>query len=131
MASSPPRPVRAPDAYPGMVDKRNWRKTKIHRHSRYGCAWCGRQFADPVAVYAHIDERHSKRVPERYRPGGADHGGQARQTPPSRAVCSEPISAPLSPRQRSGRVIGLEPANCTVRTPEPQMTLAMDPELAA
>jgi hypothetical protein len=45
--------------YPGMVDKGSWRRSNVHRHTRfYGCWFCGVGFRDPTAVYTHIDKRH-------------------------------------------------------------------------
>jgi hypothetical protein len=46
--------------FPGMVERGNWRKTRVHRHTHfYGCAQCGQRFADPHAVYAHLAKRHA------------------------------------------------------------------------
>lgn len=50
--------------YPGMIDKSTWRRGKIHAAtSYYGCFWCGARFADPTAVYTHLDKRHPEKHP--------------------------------------------------------------------
>jgi hypothetical protein len=50
--------------YPGMTDKSTWRRSNVHRAtSYYGCLWCGTRFADPVAVYTHLDKRHPDKHP--------------------------------------------------------------------
>lgn len=55
--------------YPGMTDKSTWRHGKIHAAtSYYGCLWCGARFADPTAVYTHLDKRH----PEKHPAGASD-----------------------------------------------------------
>lgn len=54
-----------PERYPGMADRRDWRRTEVHQHSRYRCLWCGYEFAEPLAVYHHLDRKHSSRVSKR------------------------------------------------------------------
>lgn len=47
--------------YPGMIDKATWRRSNVHRATTaYACAWCAMTFADPTAVYTHIDKRHPR-----------------------------------------------------------------------
>jgi hypothetical protein len=48
-------------SHPGMTDKSTWRRSKTHKHTRwYGCVFCGLKFADPCAVYTHVDKRHRR-----------------------------------------------------------------------
>jgi hypothetical protein len=47
--------------FPGMTDAANWRKTEVHRHTRwYGCALCGLKVSGPHAVYTHLAKVHDR-----------------------------------------------------------------------
>jgi hypothetical protein len=47
--------------FPGMVDAASWRRTEVHRHTRwYGCAVCGQKFSGPHAVYTHLAKVHDR-----------------------------------------------------------------------
>lgn len=44
----------------GMVPRKEWAGTPIHGASTYQCGKCGRYFADPHALYDHLDMEHPK-----------------------------------------------------------------------
>ena len=47
--------------FAGMMDAASWRRTQVHKHTRwYGCALCGQRFAGPHAVYTHLAKRHDR-----------------------------------------------------------------------
>ena len=49
--------------YPGMATAAHWAATGVHRATHfYGCAFCGKKFKGPHAVYTHIAKRHPKRT---------------------------------------------------------------------
>jgi hypothetical protein len=108
-------PGLTPDHYPGMMDRRNWRRTRVHQHSRYSCAWCGRRFADPVAVYNHIDARHPERVPATLRSDPATDGREGRSTYPPPSVSSDAFGGVLRPAERGGKVIARRGDNRMLR----------------
>jgi hypothetical protein len=55
---------RSPKAnydFPAMVDAASWRRTEIHRFTRwYGCAFCSQTFKGPHAVYTHLAKCHDR-----------------------------------------------------------------------
>lgn len=40
------------------VSREEWAKTDVHKHSRYSCGKCGKQFAMPHDVYEHLEAEH-------------------------------------------------------------------------
>jgi hypothetical protein len=45
--------------FPGMMEQASWRRTKVHKHTRwYGCARCGQKLSGPHAVYTHFAKVH-------------------------------------------------------------------------
>ena len=50
-----PRESEQPD---GMTERDQWRQSSVHKASRYFCAKCGREFAMPHDLYAHLDQEH-------------------------------------------------------------------------
>jgi hypothetical protein len=47
--------------FPGMTDAASWRRTKVHKATRYsGCALCGQKFSGPHAVYTHLAKVHDR-----------------------------------------------------------------------
>ena len=46
--------------WPGTTPQPDWIKTRVHRHSSYGCARCGKRFATPHGVYAHLAKVHGR-----------------------------------------------------------------------
>lgn len=55
------RDRRAQYDFPGMSDAATWRRTAVHRATRwYGCALCGAKFSGPHAVYGHLAKGHER-----------------------------------------------------------------------
>ena len=47
--------------FPGMTDAANWRRTEIHKATRfYACQLCGQRFTGPHATYTHLAKRHDR-----------------------------------------------------------------------
>jgi hypothetical protein len=44
--------------WPGMMPLPAWQRTRIHQHSTYFCAKCGRRLGSPQAVYTHLAKVH-------------------------------------------------------------------------
>lgn len=42
----------------GLMPREEWAKTAVHAASRYSCGKCGKAFASPHEVYAHLDAEH-------------------------------------------------------------------------
>ena len=55
----------------GMVSADEWKRTSVHRASRYACHKCGDEFDSPDKVYEHIDGAHpaKRRVKRSERKG--------------------------------------------------------------
>ncbi len=47
--------------FPGMVDDTSWRRTDVHKATRfYGCTLYGQKFTGPHAVYTHLAKVHDR-----------------------------------------------------------------------
>lgn len=47
--------------FPGMASDSDWRKTRIHKATRfYGCFLCGQKFTGPHATYTHVAKVHDR-----------------------------------------------------------------------
>jgi hypothetical protein len=47
--------------FPGMARDSDWRKTRIHKATRfYGCFLCGQKFSGPHATYTHLAKVHDR-----------------------------------------------------------------------
>ena len=53
------RHPKATYRFPGMMDDRDWRHTRVHQFTSYcGCSRCGQGFTGPHAVYVHLAKVH-------------------------------------------------------------------------
>lgn len=50
----------------GMVPREKWAETDVHKSSTYACGFCGKRFADPDAVYDHLDAEHADEQAKRH-----------------------------------------------------------------
>jgi hypothetical protein len=73
---------KSPYIWPGMAREADWRRTDVHKVSRYSCARCGKRFGSPAAVYAHLAKVHPARGLQprrrRLRPAGVEGNGAGR-----------------------------------------------------
>jgi hypothetical protein len=47
--------------FPGMMDAASWRRTEVHKHTKYyGCFRCGQRFKGPHAFYTHNAKIHDR-----------------------------------------------------------------------
>jgi hypothetical protein len=47
--------------FEGMARDSDWRKTRIHKATRfYGCFLCGQKFSGPHATYTHLAKVHDR-----------------------------------------------------------------------
>ena len=46
--------------FPGMARDSDWRRTRIHKASAYGCGLCRQTFSGPHAVYTHLAKVHNR-----------------------------------------------------------------------
>lgn len=49
-----------------MVPREKWAETDVHKSSTYACGFCGKRFADPDAVYDHLDAEHADEQAKRH-----------------------------------------------------------------
>lgn len=48
----------APEPGQPVVSREEWAQTDVHKASKYSCGRCGKRFASPHDVYAHLDAAH-------------------------------------------------------------------------
>ena len=76
--------------WPGMMPLPAWQRTRIHQHSTYFCAKCGRRLGSPQAVYTHLAKVHpaagSRPARARVAPSEASATGNGRIGPQLRLI---------------------------------------------
>lgn len=55
----PDAPLRSRGRGTPHMSARQWRRSPVHAHSRYGCSVCGDELSTPAAVYRHLDTQHA------------------------------------------------------------------------